>query len=200
MSRSLRQQMLTTPPPGLTDNNQTTFQSTVFTQVYIYNQLVGGMMDIAHTENNNTSLQGQMGNDRQEYRPGPRIVTWSMTRNVVRGRSIKDILAQVFPDIADVDFRFLQFPVTIHQFQQTLSGLGDPIEDTHEELVDALITSYSSNRSDAYGFRQETISGQARGTRVGGKGGVVSLNAHSSLYGNGTAAQLLKGHSTLRAS
>jgi hypothetical protein len=181
MARNLRQEIIATPAVGMGDGNHTTGRSGLYMRAYINNTFIGGLESFSFDENTGVTFRRQIGNSFNEPEPNPYDVSGSFTRFQIRGKTLRQIMAGIYSQMAWIDFRALPVSLRIHQLYQSASG-QTTFEDTLTILHDVWFTRVSESQPNETGNRMETVQFVARGVEEKGKN-ITTLNIHGYMLG-----------------
>jgi len=181
MARNLRQEIIATPAVGMGDGNHTTGRSGLYLQVYVNEHFLGGLESISYDENTGVTFRRQIGNSWNEPEPNPYDVTGTFTRMQIRGKTLRQMMAQIYQGASWIDWRAMPFDVRQHQFYQSATG-QTTFEDTWELIRDVWCQRYSISQPNETGNRMETVQFVARGVEEKGKH-ITSLAPHGYLLG-----------------
>ncbi len=166
IGRYLRDSEIEPVGHGMSDNNRTLYEASLYTRIFVGDQFMGAWETYSVDQNTGSDHEGQGGNDWQEAKPGDRFWTWSYTRRRIRGKTLEDKVYELYKGgkLADIDFRVLPFDLTFHQFYQSPSG-NTTYQDEAETIFDCHVQQYIVSPTDKKGWREERVSGWARGHR-----------------------------------
>ena len=177
MTRSLRQEIIATPIKGMGDGNHTTGRSGLYLSVYINNAFPGGLQSIEYEESGGVAMMRQIGNSVNEPVPQPYEITGTFTRFQLRGKTLRQLMAQIFPNVSGIDWRVLPFDIRMHQFFQYADG-SQTVEDTWEFIQDVYVQRINVSQPDPTGYRMETVNFIARGIEESGKDIITLESVH----------------------
>lgn len=186
-SRYLRDQIIEPVASGASDNNRTLWEAGLYSRIYIGPEFLGSWTTYEFTENSGSDNEDQGGNDWLEAKPGKRVWEWSFTRKKVRGKTLRDKIYQIYTGahLRDIDFRVLPFDMSFQQYYQSASG-NTTYQNEVDTLFDCYAQRYTISQPDTKGFREERVSGWARGSDRNGSHGSekgASLNQFKQLAG-----------------
>jgi len=181
-ARTAAPQIVSNPVAGMQDGNNTSMSAALYTNLYLGSFYMGGIRSWHVQELAASTPQNQGGNDRLEAVPGMRYHTFSIVRNPIRGRQVRDMMARIYKTVADIDFRKLPVDIRIHQIFLSASG-HQQFENRWRTIRTGFITQCDDGEDDPNALQSETISGWAMAQQHSGDS-VQSLGPHSYLLGN----------------
>jgi hypothetical protein len=163
------------------DGNVSTGRSGLYLHLYLHHHFVGGLESLSYDENSGVTFRRQIGNSWNEPEPNPYDITGTFTRFQIRGKTLHQLAATVYPTMKWIDWRQLPFNINIHQNYVSADGTVT-YEDTWEHLRDVFVTRVSISQPNETGNRMETVQFVARGLTQDGKG-IATLGPDGTIFG-----------------
>lgn len=157
-----RRQIIQDPINWAVEGRHTAGRSARYIQIYINDIFTGGATNVSWDESNGSHFMAQIGNDSLEVVPGVRSVSGQISRWQIRGKDFRQMMAQLYGTVGDIDFRELPFDMRLHFIYTSPQGGtaqgGNTYEDAWWILHDCIVTSYGFRVPDQTSLLEDSVS------------------------------------------